>query len=36
MLLGGEVHGICKVVADVHRYPEIGLAQSLWMIVLCP
>ena len=36
MLLGSEVHGICKVVADVHRHPEIGRAQTLWIVVLCP
>jgi hypothetical protein len=36
MLFGAEVHGICKVVADVHRHPEIDRAQTLWIVVLCP
>jgi len=32
------MHGIGKVVTDIHRHPDIGLtrAQSLGNVVLCP
>jgi hypothetical protein len=38
MLFRAQVHGIGKVVADIDRHPDIGLAhaQGLAVVVLCP
>jgi hypothetical protein len=38
MLFRTQVHGIGKIVADIDRHPDVGLAraQVLAVVVLCP